>query len=307
VQNMRAVDQAEIVVGKPLGFSIYGGDKTLLLAEGHLVPNEFVRQGLVRSGKYRSDDVLKSDSPTALVKAISPGWHFLISEYSQLFRRSRVGFRMTSENAQVEGTARCLGASDEGALLMTAPMTTDKRLIAVEPNQLWTVRVFYAQYALRFNSRVAAVVREPFPHFYLHSPEDVELHNVRKWPRATVCLPASRSGDPARLIVDLGVGGARVAIDAHSSLQQGQSILLNFLFRMLDGEQSMSIDAEVLNAYGRTDPAHPDIAFYGVRFLRTSQQETFLLHAYVQEQLHLELDRVRQVLIRPAKRQRAAN
>ena len=299
MQDITAADRADIVVGKPLGFAVYGADKTLLLASGHLVPNEFVRQGLLRSGKFRSANVDRCDTPTALVRALSPGWHKLMTDYSQLFRRARTGFRMIRADSKTEGTSYCLGASDNGALIMSAPVGSEGQSIDIVANETWTFRAFYAESALRFKARVAGVVCDPFPHLYLHPPEDVELHNVRKWPRATVCLPPSRVGDPPRLIVDLCVGGARVAVDSRGALTKGQNILLHSTFKMLGGEQSFSIDAEVLNAYGHSDAGNPDISFYGVRFLQPSQREMLVIHAFVQEQLYLELDRVRQVLITP--------
>src|SRR5262249_37712432 len=152
------------------------------------------------------------------------------------------GFRMTSQDGKREASSQVLGVSEDDELIMSAPMSAQGP-IEVSASETWTFRAIYGQSALRFAARVESVTHDPFPHFYLETPADVELHNLRQWPRATVCLPASRAGDPHRLIVDLSVGGARIGVDSRSGLEKGQSIMLHWIFPLLGNETSMSIDA----------------------------------------------------------------
>jgi hypothetical protein len=119
---------------------------------------------------------------------------------------------------------------------------------------------------------------------------------VRQWPRTPSCLWASRATEPARVIVDVSLGGARLAVDAHATLQPGQMVSLNATLPLAIGRHSLSVEATVLNSYGHADPKHPQIDFFGVRFEAMAEQQRLVLHAFVQEHIAADLDRVWQVL-----------
>jgi hypothetical protein len=293
-------DERELIfVGRELPFSVYSSDRNLLLAKGQVIPNEFVRQGLLRSGRYRSEHLEPTRSgdtgSSTLLRQLSIPYHKLFVDYSQVGKRTHGGFRLLTA-AGGEGITDVIGVSQQGALIMTAALTADGSEVPLAHGQELTLRVFYAEAVLRFKAVVVGLAREPFAHFYLDSPRELELNNVRKAPRAPVCIPASRSGEAQLLATDLSVGGARVAADAKVKLPKGRVVALQFKLAMLGEEVQESIEAEVLNVYGRSDANHPEIDFYGVRFRTSSPMQTLRLHAFVQEQLYRDLDRVRQVL-----------
>jgi hypothetical protein len=294
---MRAIsteDQKYLVVGRPVPFAIYSADKTLLLAAGRIVPNEFVRDSLLRSGKYRDDEDSAADVETPQAPA-SNAIAALQADYQHTHARAAVGFRMEKDGRAL--TSRVIGVSDDGhGLIMTGPTTLDGSRVEIKQGQTWVFRAFYAVAAVRFQAVVEEVVASPFPYFYVSHITDIDRRNVRQWPRTPTCLWASRAAEPTRLLVDLSVGGARLAVENGTSFQIGQTLLLSTTLALATGRRELSLDAVVLNRYGHSDEKHPSIEFYGIQWDNLGDAQKLTLHAFVQEQLCMELDRVWHVL-----------
>jgi len=285
-------DRKQIAVGRAVPFSIYSGDRMLLLAAGRPVPNDFVREGLLRSGRFCSHPG-EPDKPTVEVQTGSDAVAALLADYQHTHARAPVGFRMEREG-QV-GTSRVIGVSDDGhGLIMSWP--TAEGMLSLVEGQAWTFRAFYAVAVVRFQATVEKVTRGSFSYFYVTQLREIDRRSVREWGRAPTCVWASHSGEPPRILVDLSVGGARLAVDERSHLQAGHAVLLNAWLPLAVGRKEVVVDATVLNHYGRVDTKHPTIDFFGVRFENVSDTNRLVLHAYVQQQLSLELDRVWHVL-----------
>jgi c-di-GMP-binding flagellar brake protein YcgR len=296
MRPMTAEDRQNIAVGRPVPVSIYSADRTLLLAAGRVVPNEFVRDGLLRSGAFcgHEDGAAQHRAADASVDA-NDAIATLQADYQHTHARAPVGFRMERDGQTL--TARVIGVTDDGhGLIMSGPSAAETPGVSLREGDTWTIRAFYAVAAVKFQARIEKVATEPFAYFYVSHITDVDRRNVRQWPRTPTCLWASRSGEPPRVIVDLSVGGARVAVDNRSHLQSGQVLLLSAVFNLATGRKDLSLDATVLNAYGRADSNHAQVQFYGVRFDNVPDVDRLALHAFVQEQLCFELDRVWHVL-----------
>jgi hypothetical protein len=300
---MRAVnseDQKNISVGRPVPFSIYTADKTLLLAAGRIVPNEFVRDGLLRSGKLRGSEE-DGTAETVAAAPASPGRDAIAAlqaDYQHTHARASVGFRMEREARAL--TSRVIGVSEDGhGLIMSWPTALDGAPVDLQERETWMFRAFYAVAAVRFHAVIEKVVATPFPYFYVSHITDVDRRNVRQWPRTPTCLWASRASDPPRVITDISVGGARIGADDRTHLQEGQILLLSTTVQLAVGRKDLSIDATVLNRYGRADSNHPQVEFYGVRFENAGDPQKLILHAFVQEHLCIGLDRVWHVLTLP--------
>jgi hypothetical protein len=296
VRPMTAEDRKSIVVGRPIPVSIYSADRKLLLAAGRVVPNEFVREGLVRSGAFcGNEDGAAQHHAADANPDTNDAIATLQADYQDTHVRAPVGFRMERDGHAL--TARVIGVTDDGrGLIMSGPTATEDAAISLREGETWTVRAFYAVAAVRFQARIDKVTTDPFPYFYVSHITDVDRRNVREWPRTPTCLWASRSGEPPRVIVDLSVGGARIAVDNRSHMQPGQALLLSAIFNLATGRKDLSLDATVLNSYGRADEKHAQVQFYGVRFDKLPDPDRLVLHAYVQEQLCHELDRIWHVL-----------
>lgn len=293
-------DRKAIVVGRPLPFSIFARDNKLLLAVGRIVPNEFVREGLIRSGIYSGDE--SGEFETAMGSAsqlLSGPLADLQSDYRHTSARLQPGFRMEREGQAL--MTRVIGVSEDGTgLIMSGPVNMEGVPTDISAGATWTFRALYAVSAVRFQASVGQVATKPFRYFYVSQLTDIDTRNVRKWPRTLTALWASRTGEAPRIMTDLSVGGARVAAKDSAPLQQGQSVLLSPSLKLAVSTKELSVNAKVINVYGRADPKHPQITFYGVQFDKLVDWEQLTLHGYVQEHLCLELDRVWQVLAIPS-------
>ena len=101
-------------------------------------------------------------------------------------------------------------------------------------------------------------------------------------------------------VVDLSVGGARVAVDRKLELDVGHPVHLGMTIEVLGRTEELRLQAKVAAVYGVVDSRHPGIAFYGLAFEGLDERLTFMLHGYVQQQLASEYDALGQVLARGA-------
>ena len=107
-----------------------------------------------------------------------------------------------------------------------------------------------------------------------------------------------RSPDPIEaLVLDLSVGGARLALPRDAVIAIGQRCQLNIRPRLLDRSFLLTIESTISAVMGATDAAHPEVQFAGVEFHDVSEHDLLVLHACVQEQLAHEADWLTQVLI----------
>jgi hypothetical protein len=176
------------------------------------------------------------------------------------------------------------------------PTSSEGPAAVLHEGETWTFRALYAVAAIRFHGVIEKIVSSPFPYFSVSNISDIDRRDVRQWPRAPACLWASRAGEPPRIIVDLSVGGARIAVDDRTHLQQGQVLSLSTSVTLCLGRKDLSLDARILNNYGRSDSEHPGVTFHGVRFENLIESQQLAVHAFVQEQLCMALDRVWHVL-----------
>jgi hypothetical protein len=288
-------DHPYFAIGKPLPFAIYSTDKTLLLAAGRIIPNDFVRESLLRSGKYRSvDELTPAAAPAAdaaPASARSNAIATLQADYQHTLARASTGFRLEKGGHALN--SRVIGVSDDGhGLIMSSPSSVGAEAPELHEGEVWVFRAFYARSVIRFQGTIKSIAATPFPYFVVTDIVDIDRREVRQWPRTPSCLWASRANEPARVIVDLSVGGARLAVDGHATLQQGQMVSLNAALPTAIGRQSLSVEATVLNSYGHADAKHPQIEFFGVRFEAMAEQQKLALHAFVQEHIAADLDRV---------------
>jgi hypothetical protein len=58
----------------------------------------------------------------------------------------------------------------------------------------------------------------------------------------------------------------------------------------------LSLQANIVGAFGVSDARHPEVAFYGIQFEGLSELEVLILHGYVNQHLAVELNGLWQVL-----------
>jgi hypothetical protein len=300
----RSINTNRIVVGEPLPFSIYDGDRKLLLSEGRVVATDSIRERLIRVGVYWSSAMAGSgphvsEPPLEDEEEIDP-LVVLNKEYADLLRRARLAVKI-APNETAEGyLCWVVGVSHRNrCLMLTAPARADKSLVSVLKGQKWYCRLFNATTVFRFYGTVVKTAFEPFPYLHLALPAAVERRTVRSHPRALVNLPGMlvlANQEQRAIVVDISVSGARIGVERRFKLTLGDTMTLRVSVSLLDQQLKLDLPVSVVVTYGEVDPHHPEVAFYGVRFESLTEHLRLTLHAFVQEQLATELDTLGQVL-----------
>jgi PilZ domain/Flagellar protein YcgR len=298
----KLVDKRWIAIGKSLPFSIYDSHRKLLLAQGHVVESERSLQRLLDHGQYYKPE-LSAGPREVIEEAFEPDpvdpLTALGRDYSNIQLRARCGVKIAPRETGESYLCWVIGVSHENrCLVMTAPARPDKALAPITKGQVWFCRMFSSTSVFRFRGAILKVAFEPYPYLHILVPEVIEKRLIRQLPRALVSLPGTLAVPETHqvTIVDLSVGGARVAADKKLALEVGASVQLDARIEVLGREQELRLPAKVATVYGVADTRHPGIAFYGLAFDSLDERIVLMLHGYVQQQLASEYDDLGQVL-----------
>ncbi len=291
--------RANIIVGQPLPFSVFGANQKLLLAKGRIVESHNVRERLL-SYAIAPDEAEETELSSAAISQ-PPVCPLLAmrESYSDINGRSRLVLQMSLEEGGEAFLASIVGVHEQHSLIVTAPARADRSLLPVTDGQMWWFRAMHATTALRFQTIVKKSSFEPFPHLHLALPQRIDHRTIRAAPRTTVCLDASieRSDKTySCVVVDLSVGGARLGLRKEHELSKGDKCFLEFRLSLLGREFTVRVCGSVTGAYGTTDARHGDIAFYGVSFDSLDDDCQLKLHGYVHERMASALDYLTKVL-----------
>lgn len=229
----------------------------------------------------------------------TPALSALAKQYGDAAQRARmilsisVGESGQPYNVWVLGVVR-----DKRHLIVTAPTSTGNALIAVIKGQVLWCRWFNPTTAFRFRAGILRLVFEPIPLLYLEIQTTLERKIARRLPRALVNLNAVLKApeDIQALVLDLSVGGARIALPSHVVLQAQSRCQLVMRLRMIERSYLLELACTLTSLMGASDPAHPRVQFAGVEFNDLSEADMLTLHACVQEHLAYEADWLTQVL-----------
>jgi len=228
----------------------------------------------------------------------------LIRDYADVGGRSRMGLLVSPGEAKTNYTVDVVGIIRQKRLLvLSAPTTDDGGLVAVIKGQLLTCRWFSATTAFHFRAVINRILFEPAPLVHIELPPVIERRTMRGEPRALASLRALMKGaqETEGVLVDISVGGARVAVSEDITLTKGQEVELHARPRLLQREYGLMLKCQVTGPAGNADPKHPRIRFYGLNFENVSDMDRLVLHSYVQQGLAAESDVLSQVLLASSK------
>jgi c-di-GMP-binding flagellar brake protein YcgR len=223
----------------------------------------------------------------------------LAKNYGDAAQRARFSLSISPGDGAQSYTVWVLGVvRDKRHLIVTAPTTATNALIAVIKGHSLMCRWVNPTTAFRFKATILKIAFEPIPVLYLELPNDVERKIARRLPRALMNLHAvlRRPESLEALILDLSVGGARLALARDEVLTLQQRCQVSLRPRMLERSFLLTLDCTVTSLMDATDAEHPDVQFIGVEFHDINEHDLLILHACVQEQLAHEADWLTQVL-----------
>ncbi len=301
----KLVDKRWMAVGKSLPFSIYDSHRKLLLAQGHVVESARSLERLLEQGQYYKADHGGADDRGVIEEALESDpvdpLTALNRDYSNVAQRARCGVKLAPKETGESYLCWVIGVSQENrGLVMTAPARPDKALAPISKGQVWYCRMFSSTSVFRFRGAILKVAFDPYPYLHILVPEVIEKRLIRQLPRALVSLQATLLVPDSHFasVVDLSVGGARVAVDKKLELDVRHPVQLCIAIDVLGKTQELCLQAKVAVVYGVVDARHPGVAFYGLAFEGLDERLTFMLHGYVQQHLAREYDTLGQVLAR---------
>lgn len=217
-----------------------------------------------------------------------------IRAYENLANRARSSLEVRVGTSDQLYKVQLLGVMSLRApsLIITAPMTLSKQLLAVQRGTRMTCSWDGPGYKCDFNATVANLVFEPAPIVYLGELHAIKQSRPRTFARAVVSMPAAVRVPRLMpvLVTDLSVGGAMVASAETFRLTVGQRIEMSLRVRLLNREYTLAIPASVASLPGNLDPAHPQVDFLALEFLELDEQTQLVLNGFVNGRLAEEVD-----------------
>lgn len=188
---------------------------------------------------------------------------------------------------------KLIGYLPGASLLVTTPKVADKVMI-IREGQPYVVRMMIGNRIVGFTTTVLRSCARPFPYLHLAYPGEVEQITVRKAQRVRVKLFASlKNPNPdfkfekpgTGTIVDLSTAGALMV--ANQALGEvGDAVTVSCALKIGGAEKLLTVPAFIRNVHVGPSEEHGDGSYYhGLEIALKEQQDTFVLHGFVYEQI----------------------
>jgi hypothetical protein len=295
----------EIVVGKPLRWSIYDWHGKLLLASGSIVASQSQLDGLIENGFFHDSswdtDLTQSRLSSPLIarsnksssRSTKPAppeeepsskevvmnmddvhWYVGETLYLQL-----------QDNPSVRYILKLIGFVKNKTVFVTPP-ALDGKFEFVRDGQTFVVRAFSGKKAYAFTTAAVKSVHMPHPYLHLSYPKQVLCTVVRQGVRATVKIIASVSlGEPERVgaavLSDLSIGGASGTVKELLG-KKGDAGKIKFKVNVADQDEYLNLKMVLRSV---TPLENGEGYKYGFEFVDVLIHEKVILSAFVHQTL----------------------
>ena len=289
------VRKSDVALGKPFTYSLYDGDRNLLLRAGCVVQTQNQLDKLSEKGLYRNPTALsgKDRRETIEPDADAVGDKIRESQFGLDEIKLSIG-----ENFQLQGAAegdtsryavKLIGYLKGKSVIVTTP-TVDNKFAFIREGQSFVVRMFCGTAAYAFAATVFKSANVPFPHLHLTYPSSVRGLVVRRSARARVNI-ISAAVDPrgksyAATLCDLSTGGGMLVGGVQMG-EVGDTLTLKFR-ATLNGEEHYLHPVAVIRNIGTGDGSLDGIPAgfqHGLQFVEVPPSETLALTTLVYEKL----------------------
>ena len=288
------IPKSDIDIGKPLPWSVYNGDRQLLLKCGFVVETQSQLDGLAEKGLYR-DSHGSDPSPAARrkeeeaaerAKSEQPAERLVSLDEIKL----GIGdpFQIQTQVDQTENRyyVKLIGYLKGKSVLVTAPQQ-EGNLCYIKEGQAFVVRFFSGKNAYAFSANVIRAANVPFPHLHLSYPSQVRGLVIRSGERVnariicTVSIPEdTKTVAVPGLLTNISIGGA--LLSSKRKLGEKNDLLaIKFRIFIRDIEFYMTIDATVCSV------SKDEVGefLHGLRFAGLPNEMAIALTAFVYQKL----------------------
>ncbi|HEY9191629.1 MAG TPA: flagellar brake protein [Methyloversatilis sp.] len=291
---MIPVRKTDVVLGKPLPYSLFDSNNKLLLRAGVIVQTQNQLDVLSERGLYR--DKVSNTLPSVTARAgqdaepkpeADKGGILLDLEEIRLQIGDVLQLQAAGEDSQ-RYTLRLLGYSKGRSVMVTAPMV-DGGYAIVKQDAAFVVRFFSGKSVYAFPAHVLKMANTPFPYLHLSYPKKVRGMRVRRGQRAAVRIIAAvtdAAGKPhAATLIDISKGGALLAAKATLGAT-GDAMRCKFRLQFDDIDQFVQVGVVIRSVSNASEPENEAVAVnHGVEFTDVPEQDRLALTAFVYHQL----------------------
>ncbi|MFZ4539590.1 flagellar brake protein [Propionivibrio sp.] len=292
--HYKPIRKADIDIGKPLPWSVYNGDKQLLLKRGFVLETQAQLDGLSEKGLYRffrGGEVgvvsrPNSDDTGERAKSEQATERSVTLEDIKLIIGDPLQIQTQVEQSESRYYVKLIGYLKGKSVLVTAPQL-EGNLCYIKEGQAFVVRFFSGKNAYAFTSSVTRVANVPYPHLHLSYPSQVRGLVVRSGDRVnariicSVSIPEdTKTVAVPGLITNISVGGA--LLSSRKKLgDKNDQLVIKFRVFIRDIEFFITIDATICSVL------HDDVGeiLHGLRFAGLPNDMAIALTAYVYQKL----------------------
>ncbi|MEQ1516050.1 MAG: flagellar brake protein [Usitatibacteraceae bacterium] len=302
--SLSPVRKSDVVIGMPLPWPIYDGNRKLLLRAGFVVESYSQVQRLIDGGLFReidgeAGDLIAgtpedaSDDPSQL----GGGSYIAKAPPRVPFNDIRlpVGTAMQLTNPANEAggreTVRLIGYLDRKSLIVTHP-ARHGQIMFVKEGAVYRCRAFAGKNAYAFEAHVLRVALAPFPYLHLSFPATVQTNVIRKSARipteiVATAEPVGTGKVTTCTIKDLSVEGALIQSKI-AIAEIGSEIRLAFRLTIDEEPFLFEIAAEIRSLQAASE-TEPNVMKCGVLFRKLDIAVRRELEIYIYRQMVSDL------------------
>ncbi|MFZ5455920.1 MAG: flagellar brake protein [Pseudomonadota bacterium] len=289
---MIPVRKTDVVLGKPLPYSLYDQNNKLLLKAGVVVQTQNQLDVLSERGLYRDRMAANQvQAPSSIVPdgEPAPDKDGILLDLEDI--RLQVGDLLQLQGVAADAprhAVKLLGYAKGRSVMVTPPMV-DGAYAMVKQDAAFVVRFFSGKSVYAFPAHVLKMSNTPFPYLHLSYPKKVRGMRVRRAQCASVRLISSVTDMYGALyagtLVDISKGGALLAAKAALG-EIGDLLQLKFRLQFDDIDQFVHIKAGIRSV--RSNPDSEGEAFalhHGLEFVEVQGSDRLALSAYTYQKL----------------------
>ncbi len=300
------VNSDEIVVGKPIPWSLYDQSRNLLLNQGEQIRDDAHRETLLASGAChelllemprdleRADDSLfpAEDSPAGQAETKATDRDFTFDDM-KLKVEDRLQLEPPAQLTRERFTVKVIGFLRGASLLVSMPITANGLRLQLMEKEKLVMRSFSGQNAFGFACTIERICKIPYEYMHLSFPDNIQGIMIRKAPRVRTRIIAavqdSKTGAEKQisaLISDISANG--VSLEARQTLgDKGDVVNLAFRVQLHNIDAYLSLKG-IIRAVFTVDPAdHSKDALirHGIEFQDMQANDSVILQSLIYQQM----------------------
>jgi len=287
----------DIVIGKPVPWSLYNQEYLLLLSEGDVVRDNAHRDELISNGAYRElaweSSGSNADIDPTLLPDVTEDAVFTFDDM-RLKAEDRLQLEPPSQLARERFAVKVIGYLRGASLLVTVPITANGLRLQLMENEKVVMRSFSGQNAFGFACTIERIIKIPYEYMHLSFPVNIQGIKIRKAPRiktriiATVHLSASGSASQtSAFISDISANG--VSLEAKQLLgDKGDILQIAFRVQLHKVDAYLSVKGiirAVLSSDPLTDAQKSGLFRYGIEFQDLETNDSVVLQSMIYQQM----------------------